>query len=300
MKEQEFLDVMKQRIGERLGGEATVCYQEVRKNNDVLYKGFVIQRPNRNISPTVYMNSFYEMYKQGQSIDYILDKVMEVYARGELKSSVDMSYFTDFDKIKDRVAFKVINANKNRELLKSVPHVLFLDLAICFYYAFYIEEVGDGMILIHNNHMELWKTNVESLMRLAQRNTKKLFPPMFMNLDDLLSSLCEEEPDLSYVSDFIVLTNQQKCLGAAGMLYPENLEYVAEQMDGNFYIIPCSVHEVILIKDHGCEDWHALHNMIVEANATQLQEEEILSDYPYYYNRMDKKLTQFRDENIAG
>ncbi len=298
MKEKEFLDIMKQMLKERLDEEAEVNYQEIRKNNDVLYKGFVIQKQNSNVSPTIYMNSFFEMYKQGKSIGYIFEKVMEVYERGELKTSIDMSFFTDFEKIKDRVAFKVINAKRNKELLKNVPHVLFLDLAICFYYAFYNEELGDGMILIHNNHMEMWKTNVEGLMRLAQSNTKRLFPPLFMNLDTLLNDFCDEELDLSYVSDLIVLTNRQKCLGAAGMLYPENLEYIADKMGGDLYIIPCSIHEVILLKNQGKADWCSLHDMILEANTTQLLEEEILSDYPYYYSRIEKKLTQLRENRI--
>lgn len=295
MTEQEFLEHVQEELTHRLGADTKIKLQEIRKNNNVLYKGFIVQRPESNVAPTIYMNAFFEMYQEGESLKRIVDRVMEVYERGQLKTSFDMDFFMDFEKVKDRIAFRVINANRNEVLLEQIPHILFLDLAICFYYAFYNEEVGDGMIMIHNNHMEMWETTVEELMRLARVNTQRLFPPVCATMDSVLGEWKEPDMDVSLLNDFYVLTNSQKSQGAVNMLYPDYLESMAEKMNGSFYIIPSSIHEVILVKDQGNESAGFLHQMILQANSTQLQEEEILSDYPYYYNKSEKKLTQIRN-----
>ncbi|MBQ7776400.1 MAG: hypothetical protein IJ379_10830 [Lachnospiraceae bacterium] len=295
MSEKEFYEKIKEGLIKRLGEDTQINLQEVRKNNNVVYKGLIIHRAGSNIAPTIYMNAFYEMYEEGDSFESIMERVWRVYQKGELKNTINMEFFADFEKVKDRIVYRLIHAQKNKELLQDMPHIQFMDLAICFYYAFYNEELGDGMIMIHNNHMEMWGTSHQELMRLAQENTRKLFPPMFITLDTIVHEVYEDmEDEWSQTVSFYVLTNRQKSHGAASILYPDMLELIAEKLDGNFYILPSSIHEVILFKDQGEEDEHYLHEMIVDANTSQLLEEEILSDYPYYYNKSDKKLTQVK------
>lgn len=295
MNEKEFLTIIQKELQRKLGKNTLVKLQQVRKNNNVTYQGLIIHKGDSNISPTIYMDAFYKMYEEGESLGTIVERILQVYHQGKVKNSIDMEFFRDFDQIKDRIAYRLINAERNQELLKDIPHILFLDLAICFYYAFYSEELGEGMILIHNSHMEMWKTNHQELMKLAQENTKKLYQPLLITLDAIVQGICAgaEEGWIGPTS-FYVLTNKQKCQGAAAILYPEILEHIAERMEGNFYVLPSSIHEVILFKDDGKGDGKYLHEMIVETNRSQLLEEDILSDYPYYYDKSEKKLTQIR------
>lgn len=276
-------------LKKRLKEEITIKEHKVKKNNGVVYQGLIIQKADSNIAPTIYLDSFYEQYKRGETIESIVERIEQHYYNGEIAEPVDMEFFREFEKVKDRIAYKLVNAERNRELLEQIPHILFMDLAICFYYAFYNKQLGDGMILIYNSHMDMWGTNHQELMRLAQENTVKLFPPVFNSMAMLFRDMYEEEmvgPPL------YVLTNQQKCQGASAILYPHILEELAEELNGDYYVLPSSVHEVILLKADEVKDAEALHHMILEANNTQVLEEEILSDYPYFYDGSVKKLIQ--------
>ena len=184
-------------------------------------------------------------------------------------------------------------------MLQDIPHLPFWDLAICFSYAFWSEELGDGMILIHNNHMENWNVNYRQLMQLAEVNTPRLFPATFYGINEVLKQM-HVDIDLSECKEeqLFVLTNRQKIYGASAILYPQTLNYVAEQLKSDFYILPSSIHEVLILGKERFQELQKegkiLHEMIREINYVQLSPEEVLSDYPYFYDRSEHKLMQIQ------
>jgi hypothetical protein len=287
----KFLTEVEEKLKEKMNREIKIKTQKVRKNNNVIYYGLIIQKPEQNIAPTIYLNGFYDMYLRGMDMEDVVQCIMDTYKKGEVKESINMDFFCNFEEVKDRIAYRLINAERNKELLEQIPHILFMDLAICFYYAFYQEELGEGMILIHNSHMEMWGTNHKELMKLAEENTGRMLPPSFVSMKTLLREMFEESVD----PGLYVLTNEKKCQGAAVLLYPHVLEEAAEKLGGSFYVLPSSIHEVILFKESGHENTKGLKEMIREANDTQVATEEILSDYPYYYDAERKKLTIIKE-----
>ncbi len=287
-----FLTEVEEKLKEKMNTGITIKIQKVRKNNNVIYYGLIIQKPENNIAPTIYLNAFYDMYARGMDMEDVVRCIMDTYKKGEVKESIDMDFFCDFEAVKERIAYRLINAERNKELLEQIPHILFMDLAICFYYAFYQEELGEGMILIHNSHMEMWGTNHKELMKLAEENTGRMLPPSIVSMKTLIREMFEESMD----PGLYVLTNEKKCQGAAVLLYPHVLEDAAEQLGGNFYVLPSSIHEVILLKEQGHEKPEGLKEMIREANDTQVAMEEVLSDYPYYYDAEKKKLMLIKGE----
>lgn len=274
-----------------------VLLQKVRKNNGVLLDSIIIQIPNCSISPTIYMDVFYEMYSQGMEVEEVAVRILTAYYRGKPKKEINLDFFKDFEQVKPRIVYRIINAEQNKEFLEEVPHIIFMDLAICFYYAFWDEQLGDGMITIYNKHMEWWGTSNQELMKLASQNTPNVFPAEFDTLKKVVESIYGEELDElhSQACPLYVLTNQKKTQGAVCLLYEGMLEKLAGELGGSFYILPSSIHEVILFKESGNEDVQALHRMIKEVNETQLSPEEILSNYPYYYNQKTKKLICLKD-----
>lgn len=294
MNEREFLEAIQGALKKKFDKGTQIRLQEVRKNNNILLKGLFIQKPDSNISPTIYMNGFYEMYQKGYGMEEIVEHIIQIYYEGEVPGSIDMEFFRDFKQVKDRIVYRLINAEKNKELLKEIPHILFLDLAICFYYAFYSEALGEGIILIHNNHMEMWNTNHQELMSLAQENTPRLFKPMFITLDAIVHNMFVPEATELEPASLYVVTNRQKSQGAACILYPKLLEHIAGKLCGSYYMIPSSIHEVIIFKATGKEDIKYLQEIIQDANNSQLLVEDILSDHPYYYDKSEKKLVQKR------
>jgi len=81
------------------------------------------------------------------------------------------------------------------------------------------------------------------------------------------------------------LSNSRKSRGAACILYPGVLEGIAAEEKHNLYIIPSSIHEVLILPDNGAICADELKKMIFEVNCTQVAPEEVLSNSLYYYNR---------------
>lgn len=176
MRLEKFMKTVQDRVQDVAGADACVQVQEVRKNNNVVLHGMSILRKGQNVSPTIYLDSFYEMMEEGTDVECIVKKILEVYVRGLPRGNVDMEFFKDFASVRDRIVYRLVNREKNRDLLCEIPHVEFLDLAVCFCYSYEHPEIGEGMILIHNTHMEMWETCHRELMRLAERNTPRLMP----------------------------------------------------------------------------------------------------------------------------
>lgn len=301
MNLKSFIQEVIARVQAVVGEEARVYVQEVRKNNSVLMHGLTIMRRGGNISPTIYLDSFYELLKEGMDMEKIVAKLLAVYVKGLPRSSVDMEFFRDFEKVKDRIVYRLVNREKNRELLEEIPHVDFLDLAICFYYSYEHPELGEGMILIHNAHMEMWKTGHRELIQLAERNTPQLMQSQLSSMENAMRDFLDEE-QLAELREMqretgkylYVLSNTKHIQGAAVILYPGVLAEAARYLGGSFYILPSSIHEVILLPDDGRSNGKDLHEMIAEINRSQLQEEEVLSDYAYRYDAAVGKVTEVR------
>lgn len=85
-----------------------------------------------------------------------------------------------------------------------------------------------------------------------------------------------------------VLTNSKRVHGAACILYPGVLDEVAQETGGSFFILPSSVHEVIILPDAGNGDGERLKEIIRMVNTTQVAPEEVLSDTLYRYDTAEK------------
>ncbi len=301
MEIREFAQKVQQKIMKRLGGDASVDLIEVEKNNQVKLLGLSILPKGCNISPTIYLNSFWEAYEEGATMAMVVEKIMQVYGEDTPRQNIDMSFFKDFEKVKDRICYRIINCDKNKELFEKIPHIDYLDLAICFFYSYQGEELGKGSILINNSHAEMWGTNAEELFALAQCNSPQLFPWECHSMESMIETLmCMEQGEEGAVQEpagqlladvpMQILTNVDKFHGAACILYPGVLEEIAGRLSANLYILPSSVHEVILIPDTGCLQGEHLKEMISEVNGTRVEPEEILADSLYYFDRTEKKV----------
>ena len=106
--------------------------EQVQKNNGILLDGICIQTPDEAVSPTIYLNSFYEAYQNGQPLTSIYQEILNLYHRRGPFSALDIQLFQNFSYLKDKIIFRLIHASSNQTLLKTVPHIPYLDLAIVF------------------------------------------------------------------------------------------------------------------------------------------------------------------------
>lgn len=282
-------------VREVLGQEYIVELREVQKNNGVVLQGLMIHKEQDNVTPTIYLNSFWEAYEGGVTFADIIKKIISIYREDGVGRKIDVSFFRDFEKVKDKLCFRLVNREKNREQLEKMPYIPILDLAVCFYYAFDEAGVENGMIPIYKSHLDSWKVSDRELLEIAVKNTPRLFPSEVIPMEKMLGDALRELPDevrrefLEKVS-MMILTNSRKTYGACSILYPGVLEQLAERIGGDYYLIPSSIHEFLLIPQEREQDKDGLKKMIAEVNRTELSPEEILSDHLYLYCRQEKEV----------
>jgi hypothetical protein len=295
MEFNEFVEVVKSEVEKRVGEGNKVMANNVIKNNGLSLTGLSIIEGESNISPTIYLDSLYDSYNNGSmTIIGVIDSVMEAYERNKVNKNVDMKYFLDFEQVKDGIVYKLVNTEKNRELLEDCPHVEYLDLSIVFSYLVASEEEQIASILIHNSHMKLWNVTVDELYRLAEENTSRLLGTEIKTMSDIVREIVEEEyidaEELEHQVPMLIITNRQRVDGASCIIYHDFLKGLGEKLMTDFYIIPSSVNECILVPTQGTEDADGIKQAIKEINDTQVKLEEILSYSLYFFDRSTNEL----------
>ncbi len=289
----EFKQHILQVIQNKLGPSVRVTIQEILKNNNTHLDGLTILSGQLNISPTIYLNYYYQQYQKGKELPDIYQEILTSYKENCPTENIDISFFTEYDKVKDHIVFKLINYERNRELLTRIPHYRFLDLAIVFCCLIEASTEGCATILIHNHHLPFWNIGKEDLYALSMTNTPKLLSYDLRNMSEVLKGLFEDSPfDMACNPvPMYVLSNRNKLNGSGCILYHDLLRSFSHKLESDLYILPSSVHEVLLIPAYEKDSSMELSEMVREVNATQLANEEILSDHVYYYSRETNQLT---------
>ena len=259
---------------------AEVSLQVVRKNNDLQLTGLTIRSTESNICPTIYLEKFYDEYVEGADMSEILERIAEVRMDHEVSESFDVAQITDFEQIKGKLVPRLINAEMNSELLEARPHKLVADLAVT--YCALLDQSFDGTasVAVTNELMKMWNTSVEELHQIAVANLVELLPSTFKGMTEVMSEMMGMSTD---EEQMYVLSNSIKVNGASALLDTKMMEEIIEKV-GDFYILPSSIHETLVVPVKSGMDVESLEAMVREVNSTQLQPDEILSNRVYSYS----------------
>lgn len=294
-----FADTVKTAMEAYYGDDYAVTVQKVHKNNGVVLTGLTILKRDCNIAPTIYLNQAFEQYQEGRTLESICREVIRIYEDNKVQRHFDLSCVTDFSKVQNRICYKLVNANKNRELLANAPHVLVEDLAVIFYILMSNEDEGAGTITIKNNLVEIWKVDTDTLYELALANTQRLYRGTVQSMADMVKDILADKLNEEYSREFFdmmvdakdrvpmyVCTNTKKIHGAGVILYKGLLQEFSERLNSDVFILPSSIHETLLIPANNYWDIEYLREMVRSVNRTDVAPDEILSDNVYYYNRL--------------
>ena len=300
-----FAQVVKEAVEASLGVGYEVGIHEVLKNNDTRLTGLTIRSEESNVAPTIYLEGMFERYKAGNTaVPVIVSEILSVYESHKNTMSFDASLVTDFSACKERICYKLVNADRNRELLADAPHIIVCDdLAVLFYILVSNDGEGTATITVRNNMTDLWGVDEDELFKIALLNTQRLFRGSVMSMASVMMDLLSDRMDDEYSSEFFdmvvsedmvpmyVCSNSQKVNGAGVILYKDLLKQFAEKTGSDFYILPSSIHETLLVPVSDQMEVEALRSMVREVNATQVAPEEVLSDNVYIYRREDDKIS---------
>lgn len=279
-----FVNLIIENLKAELGQEYEPEVREVMKNNGIRLTGIIARKSNRNSFPTIYADDYYREDLREEEVFEIAHHIADRLRDAELEEPVDMSGFLDFSMAKERIVFKLINTEKNKELLKDIPNRPLFNLSVVYYYIFpEVPFEGKGTVLIRNSHMRSWKVDEATLYETAYHNSPQLLPSRLSEMKELLAGLYPPEL-LEDTIPMYVLSNVEKLFGAVCIIYPDVLKEIAEQLGSDLFVLPSSVHETILLPERPDMSQTQLADIVTEINRTQLLEEEILADSVFFYN----------------
>lgn len=292
MDYKEFLEEIEEAVRRKAGTQVKVAVSRALKTNRNYIDQISLLADGMNISPAIPLDVYYEQYRCGKSIDFLAESIWSLYEKSDQKGSADVSFYSDFEKVKLQIACKLINYNKNEELLRHVPHRRFHDLAIVYYCRTEHTVLGKGSILIQSDHLKQWDTDADHIHEAAFFNTMRILPYRIYDIADILEESFgrpRREEDTRHAQMY-VLTNSEKYWGAVSIIYGGVLEKIAEKIGKDYFVLPSSIHECMIVPEADGLKKEELHQMVREINRSCVAQEDILGDSIYYYSMEKKEL----------
>ncbi len=287
----QFVNEVETKMQSFIAPNMKTCIHIALKNNGCERRGVMVSEEGINISPAIYLEEYYEQFQEGKELDQIVEQILELYKETRFHESWEGKCVHSFENVKPSVVYKVINRDENKELLQHVPHRNVLDLAVVCYVLLDLSKHRTAVMMVRDEHLAVWNVTEDEVFCEAEKNVVRLLPAKFSTMKDVVAHMLEIPAETDNGEDFMyVLSNEQKNFGAACIFYEGVAEMIGEKLGENYYVIPSSVHEVIIIPESRAPKKCEIEEMIAEINDTQLDTEEILSYKVYYYSGEEKRL----------
>lgn len=261
--------------------------QEVYKNNDVLLTGIVIKTNHSDVATSsiiIYVDDL---------TDESIDDIIEIFEKQKnaipFDGSIIIKDIYNFDSIKKHIRPYIINAGSNKKLLSDTPHTKFLDLAV-IYSIYFMLDNRTARVTISNNLLSHWGITVEELDNVAKANFQNEIDKVCIKniqgvIQSILDGKSDKEDNRSDEDDckIYVVSTKDGVRGAICMCFDEVLEKIEYVLGtSEFYIIPSSIHEVLVLKSDRISP-NCVKSMIAEVNNNCVGKHEILSYSLYKY-----------------
>ena len=286
----EFVDALQERLYEG-GNEVSIHVNTVEKMNET-YEAITITPAGSNIGMNLNLEVFAEAYENGVPFDEIVEQVThKVEDHLSNMPTFDVQALTDYEQMKDKLSMEVVASDRNAELLTKVPHQEMEDMAVVYRFVMESDEAGRASILITNELIERMGVTPEQLHADALENAPEIRPAVIKGMNEVMIEMMGPDAAAMFGMDelpqdekMFVATVPDKVAGAGVIAYQNFMDEAAERIGGDFFILPSSTHEVLLVKDDGEANFRDLKAMVEEVNATQVAPEEKLTDSVYHYD----------------
>ena len=288
-----FGDEILHRLAETAEQGCSVIMEQVDKNNGQKREGIVIRAEGSRISPVFYLDVMYEQYLQGMSLEKLIEEIWQFYWKETREQQFDVNDFTDWSRVKSRLFLRVISTDMNREVLEDAIHKEILDLSVVVYVRL-DHPSGDGVasVMVKKEHLALWQQHEEDVYALALQNTRQE-DISFVSITNAISGMLSVEERELFLDDermamespLFVLTNEAQLFGAVHMLLPEVMDRIADEKGDDLYILPSSIHEILVLAASKVHDLSCLRDLVQNVNEMQVPVEQRLSYHVYRYSK---------------
>ena len=305
---EKFREDMEREIQRLYGGGVTLGVQNFVGNNGSVRRVVVLAGSEDPFGIMVSLEKYYEEYRSGGLAEELARRLVEEYRAGRRAQSAVYSVFGGrggYESVKDRIIYRLVSYERNRELLCQAPFVRVCDLAAVFCLAVKVEEAGWCSAVIGNEQIQEWGADVGELYGLAAENTPRLFPARIKSMREVMEGIAREHLGEEYREEFMeelfsspvvsplyVISNETGNWGAAAVLYQGVLKRFSDQTGKDLILLPSSVHEFLVIPWEAELDMKELRDMVIHVNRAEVPEEDVLSDQVYQYRRETDRIEE--------
>ena len=275
---------------------ASVSVRQATKNNNISLSALCIVGEHKT-APNIYLEQFYVHYLFGMPMEDVMECIADVYLNS-LRPDINITAenFT-YEKLKDSIGVSVCNAAKNQKMLQDVPHEIKGDFALTYHVKVSLGEDGEGVIQIHNSHLEMWGIDENTLRETAWHNMEHHFPYQLSDVHDMI----EAEFDVSKLpwyrrnTTMYLLSNPDRFHGTAYMFSDRAMSEIAEKFGTDMLVTPLSVHECVLLRRDEIQDMNELKEMVEYFYKRRINPEYALTSDIYLFDYQEQTLSKLDD-----
>lgn len=292
MEFKEFADTMASEVRKEMGEGYRVSLRDVNKNNGITLTGLFISDGQFKASPIIYLEPFHRAVSGGRiTLWEAVSEVIKTYEENrDAGRCYDTSALEEYGNVKKKLRARLVNTEKNKDLLATVPSRKFLDLSLIYEVGFDCGDGGHGGIIVNHRQMERWGVMERRLFEQSNANMDDDGSLEIRGMPEILREAIGDEAAGEVVMEddtqpMYVMGNRKRWYGAAAMASHKAMRKAAEILGKDFMILPSSVHELILVPSSGeADEADKLAQMVEDVNKTVLAEDEILSRHVYRYD----------------
>ena len=282
----EFISQCRSALCECGSGNMTIEETKVSKPRRGALNGMVFVAENLDCAPTLYVEDFFNAYKAGSNIKELSRKAVETVVSSLGMASLLAGKTEALIKDTRNLGVRMLSRSCDKEYLEGLAT---MDIGCGFAYIADI-EFGEYRLVIREEMLEPMAMDKKTLFDTALRNTVEKNPAVFFDLKE--SAMCSHQGECVNLLESgerlapagagpgFVLTNSRLYWGAGALFYPGVIERIHELLDGDFYVLPSSVHELIIVPVED-QDPEMLVEMIRSANRSVVEPGEVLADDLY-------------------
>lgn len=270
-------------IIEAIGTEVrSVEFRDVVKTNGVTKRACIIQSVGSNIAPSIYIDNLVDK-SDAEATEQILNVFRNNSGNTIPENIIDV--VSDKETVLPMLRAKLINGKKNKEYSENFVTKKFRDLSILVYI-----KIDAGSINVTKQMATMWGLDEAEIVKIAKQNTMKSEGITIKSLMSVMAGMLDEEIPPEMDMGMYVVTSNNGLFGAIAMTSKNFMRKVSnEKFNGNdFYIIPSSVHEILVLDTNGSVK--DVKSMIAEVNNEHVDADEILSYSLYKYSTSEDKV----------
>lgn len=278
----DFLNVIAERLRDELGDNYVVQVTSSRDSQELM----VLEKPAME-GFTLNAEKAFEDYRNGESMTSLMNSLLDTVDRSLREMpKFDRRALEDYNTLLDNIRIKMVSKAGHEEMLKNAPHIDVLDMAAVFRVVFGTEPQFASAV-VTNRMLNRFNVSPEKFTKDALEAGEKNSPARIMNLGQVLNEM-DVPSGPSHDTKLVFAGNDDKIWGASVIIYPSFMDQASKVMGGDFFLLPSSIHEVLLLPDDGTMDGDRLKKMVMTVNATEVEPEDVLTNNAYHYDAKER------------